>query len=437
MNAFNYIIKTAYFSAPQSYTYTPHLETTFFQNCMTNDVRERMYMYDTMRSMGNSTKSAAYMLLWTYYTRIKPYMQFEFRKHKHIIANEIAGGIMVSVDAAYEFRMFVAKIQRTYFAFGRLARLFRLKRATVQTETDLYLAKIEPDHKRTFLLLQKSHIYYFSVSDIVQMLVVALTHAHYMFSTPKSARNPYNNTEFTKSDLYNMYFKLKWTLQTVPPLIELFFRANFNIYAFKKNHEGKLIEHIVCNYLKNTAPEMLYGDCMEMLNVHCNYITLHLHPEFSKKVLVDTFRPYLLLYFRSKYVPDRMISQNCNCELRAKLTWFGQNYPFFGQEIQFIETLDFHGAPENHSVRREDNLYFMDTHVYNEPRYMHYILHDDYLVDVDTDTPAMGVDDAVFVFRDDDAESEWSDDSVPELERDDTSSDEEDDVDEQEDDPDA
>ena len=159
----------------------------------------------------------------------------------------------------------VQKSQRTYFGFARLARRFRMKTSKVQIDTDLYMNELSPKNRKTFVLLDNRNLYYFSISDLTHIIHDALTYSYLFDSVPLTVKNPYNNTPFSLSALYNIYFRMSETLYVVPKFIRLFFESDFNIYRFKRDNEPELREHIVREYVSKMDSSRFTSEIKQML----------------------------------------------------------------------------------------------------------------------------------------------------------------------------
>lgn len=263
-----------------------------------------------------------------------------------------------------------SRTQRMYFMLLRFVQKCKWCKAKVHINTDLYMNELCPRNPRTFMLLQNGKIYYFSVTDIIKIIKTSITHSSFMFSLPIRAKNPYNNMEFSKADLYNMYFKLKSVLLNVPTLIHQYFLYNFDVYLLKKNHENTLMQHIVDNNIQNILDDQyLHNEYLEMIHMYKLERKIAVHKNFPVKRLLEVMKPYIRLFMLTKYISDPVLSSNFAHELKYKLKWFADTYPIFGRKynqssMQNVRLLNYSFVDifETNYIPQVDN--FMKSHLY-------------------------------------------------------------------------
>jgi len=278
----------------------------------------------------------------------------------------------------------VQKSQRTYFAFVKLARLFRVKTYKVQIDTDLYMNELSPKNRKTFVLLDNRSLYYFSISDLTHIIHDALTYSYIFDSIPLTAKNPYNNTPFSLSALYNIYFHMLHTLYVVPKFIRLFFESDFNIYRFKWDNEPELREHIVREYVSKMDSSLSKSEIKQMLRLYDVKKQINIDPEFPADVLVKAMKPYITLYYLVKYTSDTIRRQHYRFKLKYSLCQFIQLNPTFGRRIAHANTgNDIRGLPKEkfHYItkvnlpRKMPSQEKVAAHIYDDNIYNRYILY--------------------------------------------------------------
>lgn len=246
------------------------------------------------------------------------------------------------------------RIRSMHRCFVKIARLYRWRRAPVQVQTDLYMNELDVRHPHTFGLMQQGHIYYFTLPNLVHLIQEALLHGSYFFVEPKPLRNPFNNCLFTKADLFNIYFRVREQFVKVPEALHLFFCCEFDVCVMLHRHHTRLTQWAIRRYTQETPHAYLEQDIRSMLrqygqrfsrqqqqnnnnnnhnhNQNENNI-LQIHELFDQNTLIEQMRPYLELYFRSKYsacVQDREISGK---ELQRRLFFIFTMYGKYGQPI--------------------------------------------------------------------------------------------------------
>jgi hypothetical protein len=336
------------------------------------------YILNTKMNTGETICMASTLNALLYYKLLKTKnsIQTKFTHLKDCFENPFVT-TTTKEDLLNEF----SKTQRCYFVLYRFVQTCKWKKAKVHINTDLYMNELDSQCKRTFKILQNGKIYYFSVTDIVKIIRNSLTNSSYMFTIPLRARNPYTNVEFNKADLYNMYFKLKSVLLVVPSMIETYFRYDFDVYKLKKYHESDLMTQVVRNNIYNTwDTNYLHSTYLEMINMMNMKNKIRVDKDYPVQKLVNVMKPYLELYLLSKYLSNRVLQHNYECELRYRLHWFHTNNPTFGRKIYkakrrkgklYAPTITFKDV--NLNCERIHESDFMRTHLYAEYNYNSYI----------------------------------------------------------------
>jgi sRNA-binding regulator protein Hfq len=107
-----------------------------------------------------------------------------------------------------QFLEYICIAQKHYNALSRFAYRLKFKKAPLKITTDLYMNDIDQNKFNVFTLLQNGFRYQFVISDLVNIINnnLAYSHAIDFFIEPRIPKNPYNNIEFSITDMYNIYF---------------------------------------------------------------------------------------------------------------------------------------------------------------------------------------------------------------------------------------
>ena len=227
-----------------------------------------------------------------------------------------------------------SKIQRTYYAFSRLANIFRYKKAVIQISSDLCMNDIKESDSNVFTVIHNKSKYLFIISDLINIMNNNLFNSVYFFPEPLQTKNPYNNIPFNASTMYNIYFFIRLHICIMPELIQGYYLSNLDLDIFKYNYEGLIRETYIKNYVYTTHFEDLHDIVLDMIKKYNIYGTkLAIHNDFPEDKLVTIMRPYLFLYYMSKYY----ISGSCKKQtsvnmLKKKFRSFIQYNPFFGRK---------------------------------------------------------------------------------------------------------
>jgi len=230
-----------------------------------------------------------------------------------------------------------SNIQRTYHGFARLAQIYKKKYATIAVNQDLFLNPLDPHHKNTCGLLIYKSIYYFSLTDIWKLLEKGWTHHDHFDLDLSTAKNPYTNMAFSKSELYHIYFHFKKVGHKIPLLFEFMFLEHFELDAYEIKHEHYIFKYIIRKFVFNHAStennRHLYSHIIEMIedNPHTNKWTIH--PNFPRDKLIDIMRNYVYLYYLINYGRLTTHQYTFMCSfLYNSLYLFWKFNPLFGQK---------------------------------------------------------------------------------------------------------
>ena len=244
-----------------------------------------------------------------------------------------------------------SKAQRTYYAFSRLAHIYKLKKYKTVVTDDLSMTPLDKNHRNTFILIQNKSKYLFSLNDIVKIIETAITHSPNFFQEPKQSKNPYNNEIFNFSTLYNIYFKLKASGRIMPIIFHLYFLSNFNLNKFVLNNEAYLRDITIKQYIKNGEPSLLYKSIITMLKSNFYSKKLNIHIDFPKKILIEIFKPFLYYYYIINYdIQGTQKISEYKRTLYIKLKKFYKYNKAFGRKIIHGKTMLFNKFVTNTPV---------------------------------------------------------------------------------------
>jgi hypothetical protein len=147
--------------------------------------------------------------------------------------------------------------QRHYSTLSRFAHIFKMKRAPIIMNTDLYLNELRITDRNVIVLLQNNYRYLFAITDLNKIIETSLCNSPYFISEPIHIKNPYNKMPFSKSDLYNIYFQIKDRLMRTPDILYQFFLSNFNLTKFKRNNQVLIREKYIHRFIENEDKETL------------------------------------------------------------------------------------------------------------------------------------------------------------------------------------
>jgi hypothetical protein len=282
-------------------------------------------------------------------------------KQKFEFYQKINSNIFLSSDVKNNFNILFCHIQKIYHVLNRLVFTYKYRKTQIIVDTDMCLNKINIDEKNIICIFQNNGKYLFHILDLIKMFNNSLTNSDSFFASPIALKNPYNNLPFTKSNLYNIYFFIKYKTYFYSELYFKYFLTNFDLTSFYLNYEYVLREYAIENYIKNTSLHLLYIDTLSMIrnfNRNSRHNKIVIDHEFPKEKLVKIMKPYLLLYIKSLYSLVKMNKEQSYFMMHVKLIEFSKFNPHFGRKIIHIENESF--LKKN---TEEKKICFNDKHI--------------------------------------------------------------------------
>jgi len=280
-------------------------------------------------------------------------------KEKFIFLNNSLNNIFLTNDCKNKIFTLFYQIQKTYFALLRFKFIILFKKSKLIVENDLSLNPIIENEKFIITILQEKKKYLFHIREILKIINSSIGHSEYFFSTAIPVKNPYNNSIFTKSNLYNIYFFMKFNNHYFSELFHSFFLCNFDLSDFINKNQYLLRNLAIHDYYKNSSEFDLLIDIEEMLedfNYENRLYEINVDKDFPGKKLLEIMKPYLNLYLYSKYSylgSEKIYSKR---QLQQKLKDFFSYNPFFGRKI--IKKIYFLKKEEN-----ENDILFIEDHI--------------------------------------------------------------------------
>jgi hypothetical protein len=124
----------------------------------------------------------------------------------------------------------------------------------------------------------------------------------------------------------------------MPVLYQQFFNVDFDLEIFREDNEQLIREESIKRYVYSTSPNILYNTVVSMIESlksnNPKYKILCIHKNFPKTKLVEIMRPYLHLYYLSKfYVVGTEKITNSYEILVKKFDLFVRFNPYFGRKL--------------------------------------------------------------------------------------------------------
>jgi len=279
------------------------------------------------------------------------------------------------------------KTQRLYHAFSRLAFLWKWKKAVIKIETDMFLEPISPHSKNVLTIMDNGYKYLFTLSDIILILKNSICNTEYFFSKPIPCKNPYNNTVFSKTTLYNIFLFIKSRNCLMPSFIQQYFLTEFDMNKFSEDNSTMIREHSIDNYINEISNDEVLDYTRLMIHEYNKNVIkfkINISSEFPTKKLIEVFKPYLNLFFLYKFSNNEERKSQKKIELFLKLDRFIKFNPCFGRKItRTVNTffnkkhtevifddghICFHQIPKNFELSHRQSVSLLD----DMPHYYHY-----------------------------------------------------------------
>jgi len=256
-------------------------------------------------------------------------------KNKFLFYKDTIANIFLNSKLKEIFNEYFYKIQFVYLQFQKIAYIYKLKKTKFVVNTDMGLNTIVENERNVICIYQDKGKYLFNILDLNKIIYNSLTHQVEFFSEPKPIKNPYNNLPFNKSNLYNIYFFIKFNTYYTIDLFEKYFELDFNLGAFNEKYEHLLRDITIKNFVYKSSINVLFKKITTMIeyfNKNNPMSKINIHNDFPIERLVKIMRPYLFLYMSGLY--SMVISKKSyyNIKLNLYLNKFYKFNPFFGRK---------------------------------------------------------------------------------------------------------
>lgn len=308
---------------------------TKWSNIRTNVYNENLFMY--MMNMYLHKENQEPVFRNTNIMDILLTSNKNSSKYENLLA--INNNPFLSSEQKNEYTRLHIVTQHAYMAMNRFAFIWKYKRAVVGNSTDMMMNDIKKGDRGVVEVYQSGSVFLFRTSEVNRIVENSICNTEYMFPSPKSVKNPFNNLPFTKANLYTMYFGMDKMCTTKMPIIFYnYFACNFSLKTFYEKNQTIIRGKGIVDYLKNTEESELYEDVFDMLDYVKSYtrrrLNFNISDECCKCCIVKIMKPYLQLYFTHKYSINKYEIKQSFYELRYKLFQLMDHNPQFGRKIR-------------------------------------------------------------------------------------------------------
>lgn len=230
--------------------------------------------------------------------------------------------------------------QRRLFALYKFKHLYfhKYKKYKGQ-QIDLNFNELQENDKNNIILIHNKNKVLFNIFDLIKIICTSLSFECSFFSEPKLIKNPWDNSSFSVSNLYNIYFFIKNSTIEMPILLLRFFQSSFLLNKFKDENQFIIKQYIINNY-KNFDSNKKYNYIKKMFEFYNNLVIqkdkIIIDSLFPANKLISIFEKYIKVFLLSKFSYESDIRIKNKCKLKKMLKDFKKNQNLFGR--RFVST---------------------------------------------------------------------------------------------------
>lgn len=232
------------------------------------------------------------------------------------------------------------KAQKVYWGFTKLALIYKNKKTKMCDITEsLYGVPFESCKKNNIItLIENNRKYKFRVNELLKLWKTALETSEGFVPNPKIPINPYTGLKFSRANLYNIYFFVKFnTIYNIPALCNIYFSLAFDKKLFRKKVFPFLREKAIAAYLEKSDADTLFYDCVNMLRANKKiFKNSNVNEQMSRKYrleLVSILKDILRNYLFSMFSVNPCVKKEHMKLFQSKTKNFMSQHPTFGRRI--------------------------------------------------------------------------------------------------------
>ena len=108
-------------------------------------------------------------------------------------------------------------------------------------------------------LIHENTLYKFSISDIMRIARCNLLNHSDLFIEPTMPKNPYNNVNFSRGNIYTIYLHLIMNGFTIPKIFNRFIHADVSLKRFHRENETFLLNKAISEYHMDMSEPVTAG----------------------------------------------------------------------------------------------------------------------------------------------------------------------------------
>jgi hypothetical protein len=259
-------------------------------------------------------------------------------KKFHAFDNNILNPFFITGNIKERHMNCFFKAQKVYHILCRFVRRYKVSRSIkFDSAIDLCLNDISSISEMSIIKLYVDTtrvLYTFRISDLIQVINAALTYNSGFFAEPQTIKNPYTNIPFTKSELYNIYYSIKYSHFEMPYLFQQYLKQDFSLIKFTYLHEPMLREIAIDDFCKSATDRQKYNQLIKMLVENSNiFDPSNIDPDFPKVKVVAAFSYLLRDYVTFSFTLISVLRKASKQKIKRELAEFKRFNPLYGRKL--------------------------------------------------------------------------------------------------------
>ena len=212
-------------------------------------------------------------------------------------------------------------------------RFYRHKKLTdSEITTDLYMNDLTDYSEQLKMdIIENNTLYHFRLTDLLTIITKSLLNYEDVgLVNPLMPKNPYTNIQFSKANLYNIFYKAKESTILTPLLFHKFYLKHFNIKEFTIENDTYLINKSVINHIDSSSDYDIYLDILNLLDKFKRKLTLidveRMLRTVPVGVLINELKTAIKCYYLTKYSNSIMTRRDSGLKIEKILAIFNNKY---------------------------------------------------------------------------------------------------------------
>jgi len=233
------------------------------------------------------------------------------------------------------------------------------KRRKYDVSLDLNMEPLETQSQRMKIELYHENMNYeFIIQDLLRIIKNALLTNDDLHLDSLFPKNPYNNIEFTKENMYKLFVTMRERNYTIPEIFNKFIKCNMDLSYFMIKNECYLRNQCIADYHTQFSKKELFEEVVLMLRT-IRVQNIYLHIGYSKEEVLKQMTPIMTLYWHSIHNLNMEEKTYYRSLCFSKLGDFIKNNQTFGRVIRSRNTKRDNDNDDNNDDDNDDNDEFM------------------------------------------------------------------------------